>query len=156
MISIGLAEAGIVLLLGLALFLSLIDVAFDYFSKISIRTYEEEGGWKTEYLTRALADPMLLLGPLRIGLQGAFIAITVLVTMLYLYSGIPQPLLMAFVTMVFANLVFREAIPNIVARKNPERVLLTLLPAFLVYSQIVRPVSRPLARLVSIFVPYRD
>jgi len=151
MISIQLAEIAILLLLGLALFLSLIDVAFDYFSKISMRAYEE-GGWKTGYLTRALEDPMELLLPLRIGLQGSFIAITVLVTMLYLAMEVPQPLLMAFVTMVFCFLLFREVVPNIVARKNPEKVLVLLLPAFRIYARIVNPISRPLAQLVSYFV----
>ncbi|HEY7697224.1 MAG TPA: hemolysin family protein [Vicinamibacteria bacterium] len=151
MISIQLAQIAIVLLLALVLFLSLIDVAFDYFSKISMRAYEESG-WKTSYLTRALEDPMELLLPLRIGLQGAFIAITVLATMLYLAMEVPQPLLVAFVTMVFCVLFFREVIPNIVARKNPERVLLLLLPAFRIYARIVNPISRPLARLVSYFV----
>jgi CBS domain containing-hemolysin-like protein len=154
MISILSAEVGIVLLLALSLFLSMIDVAFDYFSKISIRTYEGEA-WKTELLTRANEDPNFLRIPLRIGLQGAFIAVTVLTTMLYLASGMPQPLLAAFVTMVFVLLLFREIIPNIVARKQPEKVLLLLLPAFRVYARILNPVSRPLVALVSIFVRER-
>jgi putative hemolysin len=151
MISIQLAGIAILLLLVLALFLSLIDVAFDYFSKISMRAYEESG-WKTGYLTRALEDPMELLLPLRIGLQGAFIAITVLVTFLYLAMELPQPLPLAFVTLVFSFLLFREVVPNIVARKNPEKVLVLLLPAFRIYARIVNPLSRPLARLVSYFV----
>jgi CBS domain containing-hemolysin-like protein len=155
MISIQLAQIAILLLLGLVLFLSAIDVAFDYFSKISMRAYEERG-WRTEYLSRALEDPMELLLPLRIGLQGAFIAATVLVTMLYLAMEVPQPLLVAFVTMVFSVLFFREVIPAIVARKNPEKVLMLLLPAFRIYARIVRPVSRPLARLVSFFVGGRE
>ena len=151
MISIQLAGITILLLLGLVLFLALIDVAFDYFSKISMRAYEESG-WKTGYLTRALQDPMELLLPLRIGLQGAFIAITVLVTFLYLAMELPQPLPLAFVTVVFCNLFFREVVPNIVARKSPEKVLLILLPAFRVYARIINPLSRPLTRLVSYFV----
>ncbi|MEE9180373.1 MAG: hypothetical protein V3U22_05700, partial [Vicinamibacteria bacterium] len=57
---------GISCLLVLALFLSTIDVAFHYFSKITIRQYSEEG-WKTEFLDRCLEDPMRLLLPLRIG-----------------------------------------------------------------------------------------
>jgi CBS domain containing-hemolysin-like protein len=151
MISIQLAGITILLLLVLILFLSLIDVAFDYFSKISMRAYEESG-WKTGYLTRALQDPMELLLPLRIGLQGAFIAITVLVTFLYLAMELPQPLPLAFVTVVFCNLFFREVVPNIVARKSPEKVLVLLLPAFRIYARIVNPLSRPLTRLVSYFV----
>jgi putative hemolysin len=72
--------------------------------------------------------------------------------MLYLASNVPQPLVMAFATAVAAFLVFREAVPNIVARTNPEKVLLVLLPAFRIYSKIVYPISRPLAGLVSVFV----
>ena len=104
MISSWFAALGITLLLTLAFFLALIDVAFDYFSKISIRTHREEG-WKLEYLTRSLEDPMSFLLPLRIGLQGAFTGTTVLVTMLFLSSSTSrlQPLFFAFGTML-ANL----------------------------------------------------
>ena len=153
MISSWFAALGITLLLTLAFFLALIDVAFDYFSKISIRTHREEG-WKLEYLTRSLEDPMSFLLPLRIGLQGAFTGTTVLVTMLFLSSSTSrlQPLLFAFGTMLAIFLVFRETLPNIIARKNPERVLLTLLPAFRVYSKLVTPISRPLFRFVGAFI----
>ena len=146
-----LAFVGIAALLMAAFTLALIDVAFDYFSKISIRSYREES-WKTEYLTASLEDPMSFLLPLRIGLQGAFTATTVLVTMLFITAGMPQPLLMAFAAMFGAFLVFREAVPNITARKNPERVLLTLLPAYRVYAKLVTPISRPLSRFVGVFV----
>ena len=153
MISSWFAALGITLLLTLAFFLALIDVAFDYFSKISIRTHREEG-WKLEYLTRSLEDPMSFLLPLRIGLQGAFTGTTVLVTMLFLSSSTSrlQPLFFAFGTMLAIFLVFRETLPNIIARKNPERVLLTLLPAFRVYSKLVTPISRPLFRFVCAFI----
>ncbi|HSF19476.1 MAG TPA: hemolysin family protein [Vicinamibacteria bacterium] len=156
MISTTLALTAVALLLALVTFLALIDVAFDYFNKISLRTYREEHGWKTDFLMRSVEDPMSLLLPLRIGLQGSFIAITVLVTMLYLFSSAPQPLLAAFVTMLVVFLVFREAVPLIVARKNPEKVLLLLLPAFRVYSKLLTPISWPLSRLVSVFVRVND
>ena len=86
----------------------------------------------------------------------AFTATTVLVTMLFITSGTSQPLALlmafAFFTMLGAFLVFREAAPNIIARKNPERVLLTLLPAYRVYAKLVTPISRPLAWFVGVFV----
>lgn len=145
------AFVGIGVLLTVALVLAVIDVAFDYFSKISIRTYREES-WKTEYLTRSLEDPMSFLLPLRIGLQGAFTGTAILVTMLFLNSTAPQPLLMAFGTMLVIFLTFREIFPNIVGRKNPERLLLSLLPAYRGYVRLVTPLSRPLARLVGVFV----
>ena len=145
------ALTGIGLLLANALILAVIDVAFDYFSKISIRTYDEES-WKTEYLTRALEDPMSFLLPLRIGLQASFTGVAILVTMLFLSAGGPLPLLMAFGTMLVTFLVFREIVPNIVGRKNPERLLLALLPGYRVYAKLVTPISRPLAILVRVFV----
>ncbi len=152
MIPTAVALAGIAVLLAIALVLALIDVAFDYFSKISIRTYREES-WKTEYLTQSLEDPMSFLFPLRVGLQGAFTATAVLVTMLFLTSSATQPLLMAFGTMLLIFLVIREIFPNIIARKNPERLLLTLLPAYRFYVRLATPLSRPLGRLVALFVP---
>ena len=140
MISQWAALAGIGVLLAGALVLALIDVAFDYFSKISIRTYDEES-WKTEYLTRSLEDPMSFLLPLRIGLQGAFTGVAILVTMLFLNSPSPQPLLMAFATMLAVYVIFREVVPNILGRKNPERLLLTLLPGFRAYVRFVTPLE---------------
>ena len=149
------ALAGIAVLILLALLLSLIDVAFDYVSKIAMRAYREES-WKTEYLSRCLDDPMSLLLPLRMGLQGSLIAITVLVTSLYMTAEIPQPLLLAFVTMLALFLVFRETLPNIIARKNPERLLLFLLPAFRVYAKALTPITVPLYGLVGVFIDERE
>jgi CBS domain containing-hemolysin-like protein len=142
---------GISSLLALALFLSTIDVAFHYFSKITIRQYSEEG-WKTQFLDRCLEDPMRLLLPLRIGIQGGLIAVTVLLTQFYIASGAPQALVLAFLTMVPVYLVVREVLPNFIARISPERVLLGLLPAFRLYDVLIWPLSRPLSHLVRAFV----
>lgn len=147
-----LAFVGVGVFLVAVLILAVIDVGFDYFSKISIRTYREDS-WKTEFLTRSLEDPMSFLLPVRIGLQGAFIAVTVLVTMLFITSSpTSRSLLGAFASVLAIYLVFREAVPNIIARKNPERVLLTLLPAYRIYAKLVTPISRPLFRFVGVFV----
>ena len=155
MIPLWMALIGVTLLLVLALFLAIIDVAFDYFSKISIRTYREES-WKTDFLTRSLEDPMSFLLPLRIGIQGAFTAIAVLVTMLYLSLNTPQPLLMAFTTILLIFLVFREIFPNIIGRRKPERLLLNLLPTYRLYAKLVNPISRPLSKFVHWFVVKED
>lgn len=142
---------GISCLLVLALFLSTIDVAFHYFSKITIRQYSEEG-WKTEFLDRCLEDPMRLLLPLRIGIQGGLIAVTVLLTQFYIDRSPAQALVLAFLTMVPVYLIFREVLPNFIARISPERVLLALLPAFRIYDALIWPISRPLSHLVRAFV----
>ena len=146
-----LTPIGISCLLVLALFLSTIDVAFHYFSKITIRQFSEEG-WKTEFLNRCLEDPMRLLLPLRIGIQGGLIAATVLLTQFYIDRSPAQAVVLSFVTMLPVYLIFREVLPNFIARISPERVLLALLPAFRIYDALIWPVSRPLSHLVRAFV----
>ena len=138
---------GIILLLALVLFLAVIEVAFQQLTKISIRVYRDEG-WKTEFLSQCLEEPMNFILPLRIGIQGALIATTVLVTNYYISSGLPRAVLLAFLTMLPLILVFREVLPNIIARRNPEGIILVLLPAFRVYAQVVMPISRPLSQVV--------
>jgi len=151
MISTDLALFGISFLLLLVLFLAIIEVAFLSFSRISIRTYREES-WKTQFLNHCLDDPLSFSLPLRIGIQAALIGITVLVTDFFVGSGLPRALILAFLAMLPIFFIFREALPNIIARKNPEKVLLALLPAFRAYAKLVTPVSRPLTRLVRAFL----
>lgn len=137
---------GITFLLVLILFLAVIEVAFHHLNKISVRTLGE--GWKTEFLAQCLEEPMNFVLPLRVGIQGALIGLTVLVTNFYIASGLPRAIALAFLTMLPLILIFREALPRIIARKNPERIVIKLLPAFRIYSRIVMPISRPLLRLV--------
>ncbi len=146
---------GISCLLVLTLFLSTIDVAFHYFSKIAMRNYSREN-WKTEFLSHSLEDPSSLLLPLRIGIQCALIAVTILLTQLYISLDTPRALLVTFLTILLAYVIFREALPSIVARKSPERVLLALLPAYRVYSRVIWPFSGPLSRFLHAFVGQED
>ena len=146
---------GISCLLVLTLFLSTIDVAFHYFSKIAMRNYSGEN-WKTEFLSHSLEDPSSLLLPLRIGIQCALVAVTILLTQLYISLDTPRALLVTFLTILLAYVVFREALPSIVARKSPERVLLALLPAYRVYSRVIWPFSGPLSRFLHAFVGQED
>jgi CBS domain containing-hemolysin-like protein len=142
---------GITILLLGVLFLAVIEVAFHYFSKISIKTHREQS-WKTEFLSRCFNEPMSFLLPLRIGIQSGLIGVTVLVTNLYISSGVSRALVFAFLTMLPMILIFREAIPNIIARRNPEKILLALLPAIRIYMRVVMPISRPLVKLVRVFI----
>jgi CBS domain containing-hemolysin-like protein len=138
---------GITLSLALVLFLAIIEVAFHQLNKISIRAQPDEG-WKKEFLSRWLEEPMNFILPLRVGVQGALIATTVLVTNYFITSGLPRAVLIAFLTMLPLFLVFRELLPNIIARRDPERIILALLPAFRAYARVVMPISRPLSRVV--------
>ena len=137
---------GITALLALILFLAIIEVAFNHLNKISIRALRE--GWKTDFLAQCLEEPMNFILPLRVGIQGALIGLTVLVTNFYIGSGLPRAIVFAFLTMLPLILIFREMLPRIIARRNPERIVVKLLPAFRIYLRLVMPVSRPLLKLV--------
>jgi CBS domain containing-hemolysin-like protein len=78
--------------------------------------------------------------------------VAILITQYYLVRGVPWPLALAFLTMLPVFLIFREAVPNMIARKNPERVLLALLPTFRIYARVAMPLTRPLSRMVRAFV----
>jgi hypothetical protein len=106
MSSADLTFLGITFLLAFVLFLAVIEVAFHHLNKVSVRAYREER-WKTEFLTRCLEEPMSFVLPLRIGMQGALIGVAVLVTDLFIGSGFPRALLLAFLTMLPLILVFR-------------------------------------------------
>lgn len=150
MTPVDLILVGISVLLALVLFLAVIEVAFQQLTRFSIiRAYRAED-WKTEFLSQYLEEPTNFILPLRVGIQGALIATTVLVTDFFLTSGLPRAVLLAFLTMLPLILIFREALPRIIARKNPERIVMALLPAFVVYDRIVMPISRPLSRIVRI------
>ncbi len=149
-----LVVTAIVTLLGLAFFLSIIDVAFHYLRRTAIRAAAEES-WKAQFLRDALDDPNSLLVPLRIGIQASFIGTTILATELYLHWRLPHPLLAAFGTMILTFAVLRELLPNVIGRKNPERVLLALLTPYRLYESVVRPASRPLMALLRKLVPER-
>ncbi len=137
---------GITALLALILFLAIIEVAFNHLNKISIRALRE--GWKTDFLAQCLEEPMNFILPLRVGIQGALIGLTVLVTNFYIGSGLPRAIVFAFLTMLPLILIFREVLPRIIARRNPEPIVVKLLPAFRIYLRLVMPVSRPLLKLV--------
>ena len=97
MTSTDLTLLGITVLLIVVLVLAIVEVAFHHLNKISIRAYREER-WKTEFLSQRLDEPMSFVLPLRIGIQGALIAVAVLVTDFFIDAGLPWALVSAFLT----------------------------------------------------------
>jgi CBS domain containing-hemolysin-like protein len=154
MITPSLALIGVAALVGLALFLAIVDAALHHSSRISLRLLaESRGAAEAELINRFLEDRLSVLMPLRLGTQAAMVGVTVLLTELFISVGIPRALLLAFFTMLLVLLVFRELLPNIIAVKSPERVLVALLPPFRIYTRLLTPLARPLARFIGTFLP---
>ena len=93
-----------------------------------------------------LADPLRLLMPVHIGAYTAHVGMTVCVTALLMDRIAGWSLLAAFLVMVVYLLAFRLTLPYAIVRRNPERALLLLLPAFDAWARAVQPLVRVLRR----------
>ena len=87
-------------------------------------------------MNRYLEDPPTLLMPVHIGTYTAHVGMTVIITSLLLdRDSHDWALLVAFGIMVIYLLLFRLTVPYALVRRNPERSLLVLLPAFDLYAR---------------------
>jgi CBS domain containing-hemolysin-like protein len=94
---------------------------------------------RAEMANRYLDDPPALLMPVHMGTYTAHVAMTVVITSLFLDLMAYWAMLVAFGFMVIYLLVCRLSIPYSLVRRNPERALLRLLPAFDVYARALSP-----------------
>ena len=101
---------------------------------------------RAELVNRYLEDPPSLLMPIHIGTYTAHVAITVVVTALFLDHLQQWAMVVAFGVMVIYLLLLRLTLPYSLVRRNPERNLLLLLPGFHVYAQTLGPLVQALRR----------
>ncbi len=104
---------------------------------------------RAETVNRYLEDPPTLLMPVHMGTYTAHVAMTVVLTGLFLSDTHIFAMLAAFGMMVVYLLLFRLTVPYALARGNPERLLLVLMPAFDVYARLARPLVAALRRRVA-------
>jgi putative hemolysin len=101
---------------------------------------------RAEVVNRYLEDPPTLLMPIHMGTYTAHVAMTVVLTGLFLSDVHYWAMMGAFGVMVFYLLVFRLTIPYALARGNPERLLMLLLPFFDAYARLMKPLVTVLRR----------
>jgi putative hemolysin len=101
---------------------------------------------RAEIVNRYLEDPPLLLMPVHIGTYTAHVAMTVVITSLLLDSIHHWAIPVAFASMCAYLILFRLTLPYAVVRRNPERSLLILLPAFDRYAVMLAPLVRALRK----------
>ena len=101
---------------------------------------------RAELANRYLEDPPTLLMPIHVGTYTAHVAMTVIITALFLDYLSRWAMLVAFCAMLIYLLLFRLTLPYALVRRSPERSLLVLLPFFHVYAQLLGPLVRALRR----------
>ena len=130
-----------------------IEAAFSALMRLSLRLTVERQG-RAAGLGPYLDDPVLLFVPVRL-LLGLIIAITTI--FLATLTGVddvkdPGVLLLS---MAGFFLVFEHLLPLLIVRRNPERVLIRLLPTFTLVERILKPVTLSLVGLITTIRPVR-
>lgn len=137
---------GIFSLVVVSIILSTLEAAFYLVKRRNLHRLAEEGSPAMEKLSRYFEDPPSILMPIHIGTYTAHVAMTVLVTVLLLDLLNAWAMLVALVTMFVYLLIFRLTLPYAIARRGPERVLLTLIRPFHRYAILLRPLTTLLRR----------
>ena len=141
---IALLILGLVLLAALSVTLAAVEAAF-YMVKRR-RLGHLEANPRAEKVNRYLEDPQTLLMPIHMGTYTAHVAMMGIITMLLIDHFHPWALAGAVGFMILYLLLFRLALPYSLVWRNPERMLLLLLPIFDAYARALRPLASALRR----------
>src|SRR6185369_8314710 len=136
-------------LLGVAaVYVGTIETAFSALMKLSLRLMAERG--RDDRLGYYLDDPIQLFVPARLLLGLIFSLATVLLAVVTGRSGINPASIAALLACVAVYIIVCEhVLPSIIVRRNPEAVLVMLLPPFSVIASLISPVSGGLVRLLT-------
>jgi len=137
-----------------AIFLSIVisitlatfEAAFYLAKRRNLHKLADEDSPEMAKLSRYFEDPPSILMPIHIGTYTAHVAMTVLLTVLLLDLLNHWSMLVALVTMFIYLLIFRLTLPYAIARRGPERVLLTLIRPVHRYAILLRPLTTLLRR----------
>ena len=134
-------------LLGLlAVYVGTVATAFSALMRLSLRLMAERGG-RDDTLGWYLDEPLRLFIPARLLMAGITIAAVTLlarVTGLDFARGLP---ILVLASLLFV-LVCEHFLPLVIVRRDPERVLEVLLPAFDAIARILKPLTAALRRLL--------
>jgi len=126
--------------------LATMEAAFHLVKRRNLHKVAEEGSPEMEKLSQYFEDPPAILMPIHIGTYTAHVAMTVLLTALLLDLLGRWAALVALTTMVIYLLIFRLTLTYAIARRGPERVLLTLIRPFHRYAKLLSPLTTLLRR----------
>jgi putative hemolysin len=117
-------------------FLATVDMAFGQLSDVALRRLTAERDERptptVAFLDKVLEDRPRFRFTLNAGIQVVLVAVVVLVTSVafQLLGAERRFLLVAFFLALALTIIFRQVIPRLISTRNPERVLLALLPFY--------------------------
>jgi CBS domain containing-hemolysin-like protein len=127
-------------LLGCAtVFLGSVQVAFSALMKLSLRLMAERGG-RADRLGRYLDDPLQLFIPVRILVGVCTVLAGVLIARLSDIRDL-RSIVTFIVSLVGFVVVCEHLLPALIVRRDPERALDVLLPAFHPVARLARPLT---------------
>ncbi len=129
-----------------AVFLGTIAAAFSALMRLSLRLVAERSG-RGDRLGHYLDDPLRLFIPVRL-LLGLVVALVAVLLAREIGVGSPSAVLTLFVALVVFVLVCEHFLPMLLARRDPEKVLDLLLPAFQPVARLTAPLTAMLANWV--------
>ena len=137
-----------------AVYVGTIETAFSSLMKLSLRLMAERG--RDDRLGYYLDDPIQLFVPARLLLGLIFSLATVLLAVVTGRSGINFASLSTLLACVAVYIILCEhVLPSIIVRRNPEAVLLAILPPFSFLARLMSPISGGLVELLSSGRPER-
>ncbi|MBA2340908.1 MAG: HlyC/CorC family transporter [Pyrinomonadaceae bacterium] len=145
-------EIGITCLLLLLLaFLATVDVAFGQLSDVGLRRLGADSGELqtrgATFLRRILEDRSRFRFVLSATMQTIIVAVSVLIASLaWRWFADSHFILIAFFVGTLVAITFRQLIPRLIAVRNPERVLLALLPILRPLYSVLSLIGLPFGR----------
>ncbi len=138
------------LLIGLGVcFLSVVQNSVAGLTAVSLRVLAERANGTSAILAGLSKDPRHFLLPIEFGIQVLQVIGAVLVTVVLAGSGLRHPYVLSVCLLILAVYLFRQLLPRLITQRNPERVLLALLPVIGTLHAILRWLSWPLSRVLS-------
>ncbi len=139
------------LLACLAVFLGTVEAAFSSLMRLSLRLVAERNG-RTGMLGRYLDDPLLFFVPVRLLVGLCWVLVVVLLARAVGLDS-PQHVLSVILGAALLFVVCQQLLPLLIVRRDPERVLEILLPAFGAFARLAQPLTVLFVRLAA---PRRD
>ncbi len=138
--------------LGFAIcFLSVVQASAGALSRVTLRVLADKESSSQPLLTRLADDPRHFLVPVEFGIQVMQVAAAVLVTAIFVASGLPYPYLTAGLVLVIGVYLLRQLLPKMLTQRNPDRVLMMSLGLFRPAYALLHRLSYPLVMVLRLF-----
>ncbi|MBI4483142.1 MAG: HlyC/CorC family transporter [Acidobacteria bacterium] len=137
--------SGVVFFLMALTYLSSVEASISNLSQVARKVLAEREGGNDEILNAISEDKFRILIPLHLGIQISSITLAILTTTLVVQASVPQPVLVAFLIMTAVVLLFRQLIPRLLVRRNPEKKLVLLLPIFRKIYRLLHSIALPIS-----------